>query len=200
MPRFVRPGVPTFDLEATCTCFRCDVQRLAKALIESHGYQIVGTGVGHQDAILTRNTLRLIRYDGSDWSSIVPGYLRSIRQFDQEVAKAISRSLQVDALVLGIHDTAGESRYEYIRNGVTEEYYMYSTDESECEAHSQSRELSPAELGLEHIDRFLTDLGVIPALTWSPFEKLGKPVRAQSELDAAWEDIAEFALLDKSCG
>jgi hypothetical protein len=120
------PGVANFDVEIEDLCFHCDGETLAAELVTEFGYSIVGRGIGPQTAILTDSTLRIVRYEGSRWSVIVP--LSTSLDWGlhgwMNLMARLSRGLNVDALFLGISDTAGAVEYHYYQAG----------DEIECSA------------------------------------------------------------------
>jgi hypothetical protein len=184
----LKPGVPDFNCHLICVCFECGADIVAQALVRDFGYRVQGVGIGDPKAVITEDTVRLIRYCESNWTALTfidPNSL-AISSTLRKIAMNLSTALGVPALLLGISDTAGMAFCELYDTGVKTESL---TVDNGAEQHDASANT------YEDIDRRVQELGVIPPLFWSPFERIGSPVLSLESIDADWQQIIEAIVL-----
>jgi hypothetical protein len=191
------PGVPTFDIDIACYCFHCNCTILAKELSTAFRYSIVGHDVGAQNVVISKGTIRILRYHGSEWSVILPVISGWGRWHTEErtLPSTISRSLAVDALSLIISDTASGAEYRHYRGGEMVE--SLRVEEGEVNFESQLRTLPEESLGYDTIDEKLRELGNIPPLFSTLHDEVGQVIQPLEKVDIHWKQIAEACILDK---
>ena len=191
------PGVPSFDIDIACYCFHCNCTILAKELSRAFRYSIVGQGVGPQSAVISKGTIRILKYYGSEWSVILPvisGW-SILHTEERTLPSAISRSLTVDALSLIISDTASGAEYRHYRDGEMVE--SLRVEEGEVNFESQLRTLPEESLGYDTVDEKVRELGIIPPLFSTLHDEVGQVIQSLEKIDVNWKLIAEACILHK---
>lgn len=189
------PGVPSFDGNFVCYCFHCDLSAVRDLASELLDFQTVVARADGYTTLATKKAIRILRYVQCDWSLVVPIVLPQGMMHLQamNILETFSRRLSVDALFLGIFDTANGAQYKYYRSG---DFVESLTIEME-EARFESTECTPAQrdYGLDDIDQKVRDLGIIPALLWSPTELDGELALPLHEIDVSWREVADSLVM-----
>lgn len=107
----------------------------------------------------------------------------------------ISLNLGIDALLLGIYDTAGGAEYWHFRDGEEVESLCLGDEEDRFE--SRLRSPKTGTWSYDDIDLKFAELGIVPPMFWTPFEKIGVPLLALTEIDSGADQIAEALVLEK---
>ena len=194
------PGVPSFFCNSVSWCFHCSAETLAAQLIKQFGFSIVGRGIGPQSVIISETTLRIVRYQGSDWCDVVPAsFYHGDELFERtDLMACLSRSLNIDALFLGIYDTAPGAEYRHFRAGQELEALCIDNEEEQTHFKSRIRTVENKEWSYDDVDDKVRELGIIPPMFLAPpFEDIGSPLEAFRDIDGTADQIAEAIIVER---
>ena len=194
------PGVPSFFVDVVSWCFHCDAETLAAQLTKEFGFSIVGRGTGPQSVIMSETTLRIVRYQRSEWCAVVPAsFYHGSKLFESEHLMArLSESLDIDALFLGIYDTAGGAKYCHFRCGQEIEALCIGDEQEQTQFTSRIRTVEKKEWCYDDVDDKVRELGIIPPMfSDPPKERIGSPLQAFTEFDIVADQIAEAIIVEK---